>query len=67
MDHDEAGVKATERLKGILQEYGYSNVSVLQSQYKDWNEDLKAQHGVQALPAEEPMTEEQSYKMKMTM
>lgn len=67
LDHDEAGIKATERLKRILQEHGYSNVSVLQSQYKDWNENLKAQHGMDALPAEEPEAEEQNCNMKMTM
>jgi len=42
-------------------------VFVLQSQYKDWNEDLKAQHGMEAIPAEEAETEEQNCSMKMTM
>lgn len=67
LDYDEAGIKATERLKRILQEHGYSSVSVLQSQYKDWNEDIKAQHGMEAIPAEEAETEEQSCSIKMTM
>jgi hypothetical protein len=67
LDHDEAGIKATERLKKILQEHGYSDVSVLQSLYKDWNEDLKAQHGMEAIPAEEPEAEEQNCSIKMTM
>lgn len=66
LDHDEAGIKATERLKRILQEHGYSSVSVLQSQYKDWNEDLKAQHGIKAISAKKPEAEEQSCSMKMT-
>ena len=60
-------MKATERLKRILQEHSYSNVSVLQSQYKGWNEDLKAQHGMEAIPAEELEAEEQNCSMKMTM
>ncbi len=67
LDHDEAGIKATERLRGILKEHGYSNVSVLQSHYKDWNEDIKARHGMKAIPAEEPETEEQNCSIKMTM
>ena len=67
LDYDEAGIKATERLEKILQERGYSNVSALQSQYKDWNEDLKAQHGMEAIPAEELETEEQNCSMKMAM
>lgn len=67
LDHDEAGIKATERLKRILQEHSYSSMSVLQSQYKDWNEDIKAQHGMEAIPAEEAETEEQSCSIKMTM
>jgi hypothetical protein len=59
LDHDEAGLKATRRLKGILHEQGYNNVEVLQPKYKDWNEDVKAQHGLQAIPAEEPQIDEQ--------
>ena len=67
LDHDEAGIKATEHLRRILREHGYCDVSVLQSQYKDWNEDLKAQHGIQPLPAEEPEADEQSHEMEMSM
>ncbi|MCI2105279.1 MAG: DUF3991 and toprim domain-containing protein [Intestinimonas sp.] len=67
LDHDEAGIKATERLEKILQGHGYSDVSVLQSQYKDWNEDLKTRHGVEPLAAEEPDFEEQHCGMKMTL
>lgn len=58
LDHDEAGVEATGRLKDILAEYGYydpayMDIPVLQSLYKDWNEDLKAKHGVTPIPAGE--------------
>lgn len=53
LDHDEAGIEASGRLKDILQEKGYANISVLQSQHKDWNEDLKARHGVPPIPARE--------------
>lgn len=53
LDHDEAGIEATDRLKDILAEQGYTDISVMQSQYKDWNEDLKAKHGIKPIPASE--------------
>ncbi len=58
LDHDEAGIEATGRLKDILAQHGYYDpaymgISVLQSKYKDWNEDLKAMHGVIPIPAVE--------------
>lgn len=58
LDHDEAGIEATSRLKDILAGKGYCDpaymeILVLQSQYKDWNEDLKARHGVLPIPAQE--------------
>lgn len=43
LDNDKAGIKARERIKGILSERGYGNVFSLFSQQKDWNEDLQAQ------------------------
>lgn len=67
LDHDEAGVKATRRLIEILREHGYYTVSVLQPKYKDWNEDVKAQHGLQAIPAEEPQPDEHSPEIQMTL
>ena len=53
LDHDEAGIEASGRLTEILRSDGYNRISVLQPEYKDWNEDLKAAHGLPALPAEE--------------
>lgn len=53
LDHDEAGIEAAGRLKDILQEKGYENISVMLSKYKDWNEDLKARHGVSPTKARE--------------
>lgn len=43
LDNDKAGLKARERLTGILSERGYGNVFSLFSQQKDWNEDLQTQ------------------------
>lgn len=55
MDHDETGIEVNGRLAETLLETGYSNVSMLQPQYKDWNEDLKSRHGLEAqAPVEHP-------------
>lgn len=53
LDHDAAGIEANGRLTDILREHGYDEVEVLQSEYKDWNEDIKARHGLPAQEAEE--------------
>lgn len=58
LDHDEAGIEATGRLKDILCERDYLDlanmeIEVLQSEFKDWNEDLKAKHGIAPIPAGE--------------
>ena len=53
LDHDAAGIEATGRLTDILRDHGYTQVSVLRPEYKDWDEDLKALHGLPAQPAEQ--------------
>lgn len=53
LDHDPAGIEAAGRLAEILREHGYEQVSELRPKNKDWNEDLKAKHGLEAQPAEE--------------
>lgn len=53
LDHDAAGVEASGRLADILAEKGCRQVGVCRSQYKDWDEDLKATHGIPAIPGEE--------------
>lgn len=58
LDHDAAGIEATGRLLDILVGHMDCNsarmeICVLQPQYKDWNEDLKAKHGLPAIPAAE--------------
>lgn len=52
LDHDAAGIEATERLREILTGRGYET-AVLQPTHKDWNEDVKAGHGMEAQCAEE--------------
>lgn len=53
LDHDAAGIENCQRLANILAEHSYTDVSVLRSKYKDWNEDIKALRGLAAAPAEE--------------
>ena len=53
LDHDEAGIEAVGRLKDIVSENGYADISVMQPKHKDWNEDLKARNGVSSIPAQE--------------
>lgn len=53
LDHDNAGIEATERLADKLRDMGYTSVTTLRSQNKDWNEDVKAKHGHIPEPAEE--------------
>lgn len=53
LDHDAAGIEATERIYDSLMEKGQYSVGQAQSKCKDWNEDLKAQHGFTPIFAEE--------------
>lgn len=53
LDHDPAGIEACGQHIDTLRERGYTQVIALQSQQKDWNEDLKALHGLEAIPAQE--------------
>ncbi len=53
LDHDEAGIEADGRLLDILAGKGYTDTAILQSTWKDWNEDLKALHGISSIPASE--------------
>ena len=51
VDNDEGGIEAVDRLRDILHESGYPNVKRLAPEFKDWNECLKSQNGVEPLPA----------------
>ncbi|NCB42238.1 MAG: DUF3991 domain-containing protein [Clostridia bacterium] len=53
VDHDERGIEASGRLKEVLREKGYIQIEQQLSSCKDWNEVLKAYHGLTAIPAEE--------------
>lgn len=51
VDNDEGGIEAVDRLSDILRENGYANIKRIAPEFKDWNECLKAQNGVEPLPA----------------
>lgn len=53
LDHDAAGIEASGRLTDLLGEHGYTQVSIQQPEYKDWDEDLKALNGQPAQPAQQ--------------
>ncbi len=52
LDHDEAGIEASEKYRELLTGMNIRCEREL-SEYKDWNEDIKAQRGLTAIPAEE--------------
>ena len=52
LDNDNAGISACERIRGILEKKGYSDVRILHSINKDWDEDIKAQNGGTPIPAD---------------
>ena len=51
-DNDEGGIDAAYRLKDILKEHGYIDIYRVLPENKDFNEDLKARSGVDAVQAE---------------
>ena len=52
LDHDIAGEEAMSRIQEELEEAGhFFEIKLRQSEYKDWNEDLKALAGCEAIPA----------------
>lgn len=52
LDHDPAGIEAAGKLSEVLEAKGCHAERLLPVN-KDWNEDLKAAHGMEAQPAEE--------------
>ena len=50
-DNDEGGIDGYERLRDILLDKGYTDIQRCAPEYKDWNEQLRALNGDEALPA----------------
>jgi len=53
LDHDKAGIEGFYRIKEQVKEVGEYKVDAILPKYKDWNERLKADHGITPLPAAE--------------
>lgn len=51
LDNDSAGIESEWRIRHHLNELGYRDISFVRPKYKDWNEILKAQNGIEPLPA----------------
>ncbi|WP_270810006.1 DUF3991 and toprim domain-containing protein [Hungatella effluvii] len=54
LDHDTPGLKSAVRITKQLLEKKYTDVKLKLSEYKDWNDDVKALHGQLSMPPEEP-------------
>jgi DNA primase len=52
LDHDSAGIEASEKIEDTIMERNISCSRLLSNQ-KDWNEDLRAKQNLAAIPAEE--------------
>ena len=52
LDHDEAGINGVYRLAEEAGKIGDYQVIPLLPEYKDWNEGLKTEHGIEPLPAQ---------------
>lgn len=65
LDHDVPGQKAAVRITKQLMERGYTDVELELSEYKDWNEDVKASHGVPVTPAEDSKIDLQEDKKEL--
>lgn len=50
-DNDEGGIDGYERLRDILRDRGYTGIYRHAPDFKDWNEQIKAANGADALPA----------------
>lgn len=53
LDNDGEGIDSDYRIRHHLNEIGYNDVTFIRPKYKDWNEILKAQNGIEPLPAVE--------------
>lgn len=54
LDHDKAGIEACYRIAERLREKGYADIVFDQpDRQKDWNETLKAENGLETLPAKD--------------
>lgn len=58
-DNDIGGIDAADRLRDVLRDNNYENISRILPKNKDWNEDLKQLNGADFLPAVPHMVKEE--------
>lgn len=66
-DHDSAGQDGAERLADLLRMRGYTAIRQYVPHFKDWNEILKARHGMEALPAVPHRRKEEYYRQAASL
>ena len=67
LDNDNAGQLGCERISKAIHELGEYSVWRVPPQNKDWDEDLKALNGREAMPAEQNSTPETPTNIDLTM
>ena len=67
LDNDNAGQLGCERISKAIHELGEYSVWRVHPQNKDWDEDLKALNGREAIPASGPQPSEPEPSLTMTM
>lgn len=67
LDNDNAGQLGCERISKAIHELGDYSVWRVPPQNKDWDEDLKALNGREAIPAEQNSTPETPTNIELTM
>ena len=67
LDNDNAGQLGCERISKAIHELGEYSVWRVPPQNKDWDEDLKALNGREAIPAEQIITAETPTNIELTM
>ena len=67
LDNDNAGQLGSERISKAIHELGDYSVWRVPPQNKDWDEDLKALNGREAIPAEQVSTPETPTNIELTM
>ena len=67
LDNDNAGQLGSERISKAIHELGEYSVWRVPPQNKDWDEDLKALNGRDAIPAEQISTPETPTNIELTM
>ena len=67
LDNDNAGQLGCERISKAIHELGEYSVWRVPPQNKDWDEDLKALNGREAIPAEQIITAETPTNIDLTM